>query len=714
MPHRNVGHRFHPRSSPGWRYNPYHHAFVADGYGGGDDVVVWRPDLVFYDPRGAIIGVGADGTAIMVGWGFSDLASAVTHAVSSVAQDVGKGAAGALGQVSNVATQIATKPGTLALHALGGAVSLVNKDAGKYFEQGVKFVEDQQKLGEQMFGGALRAIGSGQNVLQALGDSGHLMQKELKEVGPYAQIVVSMVPGVGTAVGTALATGIALANGKPITEAMMDGLAGAMPGGAAAQMAFKMGRSMVSGKNVLESAISVAREQLPKEAQAALDFGVAIAKGKNIQDAVTDGVRRVLPKEAQAAFDAGKDILHGRIPSPQAIAAFAGNLPPEATAALGAATKIMQGQSVLDVAKNLATDPSLGIPPEARAMLSTALTAAHGHSLSEAAKSLALQAMPASMRKDAEAALAVASAAGSGGIEGAVRTLIAKGAPPEAAAALSAVDALRSGDPMAAAKKVAAQFGGSLPPAAAQLLSTASSIAAGKNPIEVAKAAALNALPPDAQAAAKTTLAVLDGKGLEEAKKLIPSLGLPPAIAQYATAALHASQGANPTNAALAVVRRALPPHVANALDAAVSTGKSQRPQAVAMVKAADATEQLEQEALVALRKFGFDPRRVTVAEIVAKRGRVRLPAEVLLMIPEVAEGSKLFLAVRRGDPAAKASYAAIETATREGDVDAAKKHEGYLLAKEAHEKGSVELNRGLKAAEIRAMITIARRARAA
>ena len=197
----------------------------------------------------------------------------------------------------------------------------------------------------------------------------HLSQavKETKAVAPYAQMVVSMVPGIGTGASAALGAGIALANGQPIDKAIMAGVVGAVPGGPIAQAAAKVGMSAVSaaihhekfdikgaalegvsvlpggqlvqaaaktGLNAADAAVhhkkfdvstamSAAADALPipAQAKAALKQGVemtaAIASGKKVDAAVADAALKAgmayLSPAAKKAFQSGLGVATGAI-----------------------------------------------------------------------------------------------------------------------------------------------------------------------------------------------------------------------------------------------------------------------------------------------------------------------------------------------------------------------------------------------------------------
>lgn len=108
--------------------------------------------------------------------------------------------------------------------------------------------------------------------------------KTVKEAAPYAQTIVSLVPGVGTGVAAAIGAGAALAEGQNITEAIKAGVLGALPGGPLAAAAFNTALKVASGKNVAISALESARGLIPAgPAQTAFDIGISVATGAKIQ-----------------------------------------------------------------------------------------------------------------------------------------------------------------------------------------------------------------------------------------------------------------------------------------------------------------------------------------------------------------------------------------------------------------------------------------------
>lgn len=127
-----------------------------------------------------------------------------------------------------------------------------------------------------------------------------------KDVAPYVSTVVSVVPGVGTGVAAAIGAGAALAEGRPITEAILAAARAAVPGGAAAQMGFDVAQRMARGQNVTEAALQAARAQLPPGAQAAFDVSLALVTGEKLQTALLRGVATMGPAELARVTHAGE------------------------------------------------------------------------------------------------------------------------------------------------------------------------------------------------------------------------------------------------------------------------------------------------------------------------------------------------------------------------------------------------------------------------
>lgn len=152
-------------------------------------------------------------------------------------------------------------------------------------------------------------LAEGQPIGQAALDNFKSQIGAIKAVGPYAATIVSFVPGLGTGVAAALSAGVALAEGKPIDQALEEGIRGAIPGGAIAQAGFDMARKIASGENVGKAALETARAQLPPEAQKAFDVGLAVVTGKQLQQALTAGIVSLAPDAAKQIFDVGAHVV---------------------------------------------------------------------------------------------------------------------------------------------------------------------------------------------------------------------------------------------------------------------------------------------------------------------------------------------------------------------------------------------------------------------
>lgn len=143
---------------------------------------------------------------------------------------------------------------------------------------------------------------------------------DAKAVAPYAQTVVSMVPGVGSGVSAAMGVGLALADGQPIDQALIKGVISAVPGGPAAQAAASVAASGISAavkgeKFDVNSAVGAGLNALPipQAAKDSLATGLKmtadIASGKNVSKAAADAAleagMKYLSPQAKKAFQTG-------------------------------------------------------------------------------------------------------------------------------------------------------------------------------------------------------------------------------------------------------------------------------------------------------------------------------------------------------------------------------------------------------------------------
>lgn len=222
---------------------------------------------------------------------FSSIGHALTH------NPVAKVAA----KVSSVAIKPLTVPGNFVakkmskVPILGGVYNAAHRLAI------MPVVVTQQVMeGDKIDKVALR------NFKQALADT--------KTVGPWAQTVVSFVPGIGTGVSAAIGAGLALAEGKPISEIMMAAVKGALPGGAAAQMAFNAAQAAIQRKPLDQIAISAL--PISDQQKALITQGLAavkdIAAGKNVAHSIVDHAIQSLPPQYAKAVQIGMAMGHAK------------------------------------------------------------------------------------------------------------------------------------------------------------------------------------------------------------------------------------------------------------------------------------------------------------------------------------------------------------------------------------------------------------------
>ncbi len=130
---------------------------------------------------------------------------------------------------------------------------------------------------------------------------------DVKTVGPWVQTVISFVPGIGTAASAIIAAGLALANGQSISEAMVAGVKGAIPGGPAVQAAFSVAQSAIQGKPLDQIAISALpiSDQQKKLLSQGISAVKDIAAGKNVAASIAKNAIEALPPQYAKAIQVG-------------------------------------------------------------------------------------------------------------------------------------------------------------------------------------------------------------------------------------------------------------------------------------------------------------------------------------------------------------------------------------------------------------------------
>jgi hypothetical protein len=147
------------------------------------------------------------------------------------------------GKVSHAGLTVALAPGQVAGKVVGKIPVL-----GAPLSAIVRLAQSPLKLAD--------SIAQGNRLDHAVINNIKQQVKDVKTVGPYAQMVISVVPGVGTVAAGAIGAGIALASGQPIDKVIVAGVRGALPGGAIATTIFDASQAALSGKPLAEVGIA--------------------------------------------------------------------------------------------------------------------------------------------------------------------------------------------------------------------------------------------------------------------------------------------------------------------------------------------------------------------------------------------------------------------------------------------------------------------------
>ncbi len=156
------------------------------------------------------------------------------------------------------------------------------------------------------------SLASGQRVDKALIGNFKSQIADIKTIAPYAATVVTFVPGVGQGVGAAMAAATALANGQPLSAAVLSGIKGAIPGGQLAQSAFGAVQAVAQGKSLDQ--IAVSSLPIPDAQKAALKTALSVAskisKGQKVDAIVMEEALKRLPPEVSKAVHVGLAVGH--------------------------------------------------------------------------------------------------------------------------------------------------------------------------------------------------------------------------------------------------------------------------------------------------------------------------------------------------------------------------------------------------------------------
>jgi hypothetical protein len=141
--------------------------------------------------------------------------------------------------------------------------------------------------------------------------------QNVKEVAPYVQTVISLVPGIGPGISGAISAGLTLAQGKPLDEALLAAAIGAVPGGALAKSMAQMAVAAASGKPLSDIAVSAL--PIPPAAKEALQAGLRVAsdvaQGKRVDKSLLAEANRQidrLPAQYRKAAQIGIALGQGK------------------------------------------------------------------------------------------------------------------------------------------------------------------------------------------------------------------------------------------------------------------------------------------------------------------------------------------------------------------------------------------------------------------
>jgi len=208
-------------------------------------------------------------------------------------------------------------------HAIQRAASSVVSTATNYGEQALNQVKRVPVLGTVVNAAnnlATLPIRAGSQLLEGKRNDRIAVDQfktalgSAKTLAPYAQTVVSFVPGIGQGVSAGIGGALALAQGQSITAAMEEAVKGAIPGGPMAQAAFSVATAAMEGKPIDQIAINAL--PVSPEAKQALVAGLgaakAVASGKNVATVAMDTALHQLPENVQKAVQVGVAIGHAK------------------------------------------------------------------------------------------------------------------------------------------------------------------------------------------------------------------------------------------------------------------------------------------------------------------------------------------------------------------------------------------------------------------
>ena len=293
---------------------------------------------------------------INVGKALSDVGKWTSNAVSTAGKDIGQATKTAFDTVGRV-----TADGVKDIGQAGQKLETAFDAAGKAIAKDAQVLESTVKSMEGVVSKAMDGLKT--------------ELKIIKDIAPFAQMVISMVPGIGTGISAAIGGCIALAEGQSLADALVAGIKGALPGapvsGAALEAVGKAVDAAASHKpfkwnDLANDAISVGGSAigLPDEAAKALETAITtaahIATGQNVASALAGAA----VSEAGTLLPQASGALGSIIP--QNLIDSASKLVPQnlSTTALGPVLKVADDQFHKAVA---------GLPKDVQNAVTTAL-----------------------------------------------------------------------------------------------------------------------------------------------------------------------------------------------------------------------------------------------------------------------------------------------------------------------------------------------------
>ena len=159
-----------------------------------------------------------------------------------------------------------------------------------------------------------QSIADGKRIDKAIYDRLKADVKNAQTLAPYAQAVVSLVPGVGTGIAGAIGAANALSKGRPIDEAVVAGIRGSVPGGPIGQAAFDVAMAGMQGKSIEDTALQAI--PLDPEQKKLVIAGIKaardIAQGKEADEVLVNRALDTLDPDTRKAVQIGMAVAHAK------------------------------------------------------------------------------------------------------------------------------------------------------------------------------------------------------------------------------------------------------------------------------------------------------------------------------------------------------------------------------------------------------------------